>query len=417
MDSLFNNIHPASPFQGSPHHELVAAGDPALLPNTLAPPLPPAPASPCDGLMMVLPPQAAPVVLPQTGYFCEPAQDVYTHNGLLAPPSYGVYAQQHPPAPLVHDRLSSVSSSVSSIGSEGAFSPPSDDYFSSEPSSPQQVMLAAAATTAPDSLPLVKMEFVTGQYVHHHHHQVESAVGVASPVAFFAGDPGDMSSFAGFQGFTLAPQQVAAAPVGAHLAGPSEDRSQPPMPRSILPRAAVHRARRGTPSPRASLSSAASPPTHVRREAGLDYNGKPFKNWSKRKYKCNHCDLEFLHADLEQFALHVERLECGVDGAERATRRFKCEEPACIWSRIGFTRKLESQKHYIRKHGEPNIRCPFAHEDEEENHEMGLEMAAGKTVCGTPWHADKGSLKRHLSQVHKIKKVDKQLLDRAQVRR
>jgi hypothetical protein len=123
----------------------------------------------------------------------------------------------------------------------------------------------------------------------------------------------------------------------------------------------------------------------------LDYNGRKPRQWRNRKYRCSHCNLIFYDRELASYAAHIMQVERdhGTSG-----RRFKCTEPSCHWSKIGFVRKLEQQKHFTRKHGNPTFECRFWSPD-------GKEKYKGYRVCTTHWHADSGNRLRHERAVHR----------------
>lgn len=123
----------------------------------------------------------------------------------------------------------------------------------------------------------------------------------------------------------------------------------------------------------------------------LDYNGRKPRQWRNRKYRCSHCNLTFYDRELASYADHIMQVERdhGSSG-----RRFKCTEPTCHWSKIGFVRKLEQQKHFIRKHGSPTFECRFWSPN-------GKEKYKGYRVCTTHWHADSGNRLRHERAVHR----------------
>ena len=123
----------------------------------------------------------------------------------------------------------------------------------------------------------------------------------------------------------------------------------------------------------------------------LDYNGLKPRQWRNRKYRCSHCSAIFYDRELASYAAHIMQVERdhGTSG-----RRFKCPEPSCHWSKIGFVRKLEQQKHFTRKHGNPTFECRFWSPD-------GKEKYKGYRVCSTHWHADSGNRLRHERAVHR----------------
>ena len=144
----------------------------------------------------------------------------------------------------------------------------------------------------------------------------------------------------------------------------------------------------------------------------LDINGRKPRQWRNRKYRCSHCTLVFFDRDLALYARHIEKVEAeyeayrnsshgghgnnsGGGGPEPSGRKFKCPEPTCPWSKIGFVRKLEQQKHYTRKHGNPTFECRFWCPD-------GKEKFPGCRVCTTHWHADSGNRLRHERAVHGV---------------
>lgn len=125
----------------------------------------------------------------------------------------------------------------------------------------------------------------------------------------------------------------------------------------------------------------------------LDYNGRKQRQWKNRKYKCSHCDLVFFDHELSTYATHIIKIE-KKGGLEASGRRFKCTEPSCHWSKIGFVRKLEQQKHFTRKHGNPTFECRFWKPGKKEKYK-------GSRVCNTRWHADSGNRLRHERSVHR----------------
>lgn len=125
---------------------------------------------------------------------------------------------------------------------------------------------------------------------------------------------------------------------------------------------------------------------------GLDYNGRKPRKWKNRKYKCSHCDLSFYDKDLHLYADHVEKVEKQKDGQSLTRRKYKCAEPTCPWHKIGFLRKLEAQKHFVRKHGVPKFECRFWCADG--------EKFPGAGICTTRWHADSGNRSRHEHAIH-----------------
>lgn len=143
----------------------------------------------------------------------------------------------------------------------------------------------------------------------------------------------------------------------------------------------------------------------------LDCNGRKPRQWRNRKYKCSHCSLVFFDRDLALYAAHIEKVEqmhkssrssSSTTGQPSANskksdsgsgRKFKCPEASCPWSRIGFVRKLEQQKHFTRKHGNPSFECRFWSPD-------GREKFPGCRACTTHWHADSGNRLRHERAVH-----------------
>lgn len=124
----------------------------------------------------------------------------------------------------------------------------------------------------------------------------------------------------------------------------------------------------------------------------LDRNGRKPRVWRKRTYKCNHCNLVFPHADLASFAKHIRDLEYSF-GVETICRKYKCTEKSCEWHYIGFTRKLEREKHFKRRHGRPDIQCSYWAGE-------GKEAFPGAKPCSTRWHTDCGNKRRHEIAVH-----------------
>ncbi|KAA8915737.1 hypothetical protein TRICI_002119 [Trichomonascus ciferrii] len=137
-----------------------------------------------------------------------------------------------------------------------------------------------------------------------------------------------------------------------------------------------------------ALSSSMPTPPAV----GLDYNGRKPRKWRNRKYKCSHCGISFLDQDLHLYAQHIEEIEKEKGGIAVSKRKYKCAHPSCPWHKIGFVRKLEAQKHYVRKHGVPQFECRFWSENG--------EKYPGCGVCTTRWHADSGNRSRHEHAIH-----------------
>lgn len=144
-----------------------------------------------------------------------------------------------------------------------------------------------------------------------------------------------------------------------------------------------------SPSP---SSDSSSQNTSQRKSPRLDRNGRKPRVWKNRKYKCNHCNSIFHHADLASFAKHIREWERKL-GVAAVSRKYKCDDENCEWRYIGFTRKLERDKHFKRKHGHPDIECPFWTNN-------GQELFPGARVCTTHWHTDSGNRRRHEIAVH-----------------
>lgn len=145
------------------------------------------------------------------------------------------------------------------------------------------------------------------------------------------------------------------------------------------------------PSP-SSSSDSSSENTPPQKSPRLDRNGRKPRVWKNRKYKCNHCNSIFHHADLASFAKHIREWERKL-GVAAVSRKYKCDDENCEWRYIGFTRKLERDKHFKRKHGHPDIECPFWTNN-------GQELFPGARVCTTHWHTDSGNRRRHEIAVH-----------------
>uniref|UniRef100_A0A060T293 ARAD1C23584p n=1 Tax=Blastobotrys adeninivorans TaxID=409370 RepID=A0A060T293_BLAAD len=143
----------------------------------------------------------------------------------------------------------------------------------------------------------------------------------------------------------------------------------------------------------APTTSTNEPSTPQSGDGDLDFNGRKHRRWKNRKYKCSHCDLSFLDADLDLYAQHVEHVEKNTENGILLTRRkYKCAHPSCPWHKIGFLRKLEAQKHFVRKHGVPQFECRFWVPEG--------EKFPGCGVCTTRWHADSGNRSRHEHAIH-----------------
>lgn len=155
----------------------------------------------------------------------------------------------------------------------------------------------------------------------------------------------------------------------------------PPEKKSITPK---------YPIPSTSSSSTSSVPTPP--SNGLDYNGRKPRKWRNRKYKCSHCGKYFLDQDLHLYAQHIEEIEKQKNGISISKRKYKCAHPSCPWHKIGFVRKLEAQKHYVRKHGVPQLECRFW--------SPNGEKYPGCGICTTRWHADSGNRSRHEHAIH-----------------
>lgn len=142
-----------------------------------------------------------------------------------------------------------------------------------------------------------------------------------------------------------------------------------------------------------TTSSTNEPSTPQSGDSDLDFNGRKHRRWKNRKYKCSHCSLSFLDADLDKYAEHVEHVEKNTENGILLTRRkYKCAHTSCPWHKIGFLRKLEAQKHFVRKHGVPQFECRFWVPEG--------EKFPGCGVCTTRWHADSGNRSRHEHAIH-----------------
>lgn len=135
-----------------------------------------------------------------------------------------------------------------------------------------------------------------------------------------------------------------------------------------------------------------TPSPYDSQAAELDRNGRKPRVWRKRTYRCNHCDLVFPHKDLGAFAQHIHELE-QQHGVDKICRKYKCPVDDCEWHFIGFTRKLEREKHFKRKHGRPDIQCGYWAGE-------GEEAFPGAKPCTTRWHTDCGNKRRHEIAIH-----------------
>ncbi|KAK9380315.1 uncharacterized protein V2V93DRAFT_391877 [Kockiozyma suomiensis] len=133
------------------------------------------------------------------------------------------------------------------------------------------------------------------------------------------------------------------------------------------------------PTPRSSVNSPSMTDDTV------DHNGRRRRIYTKTQFSCNHCSRKFSIKYMDEYARHVEEFSI--------EREFKCPEPSCPWSKIGFQRKLEKDRHFTRKHGVPKYECRFWAGP-------GKEKFAGANVCTTQWHADSGNRTRHEKNVH-----------------
>ncbi|KAK9234671.1 hypothetical protein V1525DRAFT_349749 [Lipomyces kononenkoae] len=117
----------------------------------------------------------------------------------------------------------------------------------------------------------------------------------------------------------------------------------------------------------------------------IDRNGRRRRVYTKTQFTCSHCPRKFSITNLETYCRHVAE--------NNIQREFKCTEPTCAWSIIGFQRKLERDRHYTRKHGIPEYECRFWAGP-------GKEIFEGAGVCTTRWHTDAGNRARHERNVH-----------------
>ncbi|CAN6614579.1 hypothetical protein TRVA0_006S00144 [Trichomonascus vanleenenianus] len=180
--------------------------------------------------------------------------------------------------------------------------------------------------------------------------------------SFFFNTPNDLTN-------NTNPTYSEERPIKFEPASPLDFNFEEPMPEESMP------------------SSLPTPPGE-----GLDFNGRKPRKWRNRKYKCSHCTKSFLDKDLDLYAQHVEEVESREGGIHLTRRKYKCADPKCPWHKIGFLRKLEAQKHYVRKHGVPRFECRFWSEDG--------EKIPGAGVCTTRWHADSGNRTRHELAIH-----------------
>lgn len=176
--------------------------------------------------------------------------------------------------------------------------------------------------------------------------------------------------------------QSSCSSASSSLTPPTSSSLPPSLPSTTCVSTSTH-----TTTPASSSSSPSSS-----RKAKLDRNGRKQRIWTKRTYKCNHCELVFPHADLSEFASHISSLE-KVHGVDKIGRKFKCLCHDCEWHHIGFVRKLEREKHFKRKHGNPDIQCRYWAG-------KGKEAFKGAKPCTTRWHTDCGNRRRHEIAVH-----------------
>ncbi|VVT51071.1 uncharacterized protein SAPINGB_P002974 [Magnusiomyces paraingens] len=131
---------------------------------------------------------------------------------------------------------------------------------------------------------------------------------------------------------------------------------------------------------------------HNHTHGELDHNGRPPRKFTKRRYRCNHCDATFFHTCIDEYVQHV--LDAEAESSRSAVGRiYKCDDPTCPWAHIGFTRKLEKKRHMDRKHKPPRYECRYWTQS-------GTEAFPEAGRCASRWHADIGSRRRHETNVH-----------------
>ncbi|KAK9470937.1 uncharacterized protein V1510DRAFT_355493, partial [Dipodascopsis tothii] len=69
----------------------------------------------------------------------------------------------------------------------------------------------------------------------------------------------------------------------------------------------------------------------------------------KGVYRCNHCAGTY--TTMELFHQHIL--------AEKVGRPFKCSEPSCPWSTVGFPNRNECSRHIKHQHEEAKYACSY----------------------------------------------------------